>query len=126
MANADGTTTGAAAVTIGGGSAPITVTASPASAAVQVNGTVQFTATVLNGSGGVTWSVIGGAGNGTVSAGGLYTAPASVPSPATVTVNVPMQTAYKGAEARQPRAYLQTDAPVIIHEAAESAWIVEA
>jgi len=34
----------------------------------------------------VTWAVTGGSANGTVDGGGLYTAPAVVPNPATVTV----------------------------------------
>lgn len=43
-----------------------------------------------------------------------------------VITNVPLQTVYKGADARQPKAYLQTEEPVIIHEANGSAWIVSA
>ena len=47
----------------------------------------QFTATV-NGSSNqnVTWAVTGGSANGTVNASGLYSAPATVPNPAAVTV----------------------------------------
>jgi hypothetical protein len=47
----------------------------------------QFAATV-NGSTNqtVTWAVTGGSANGTVDGIGLYTAPAAVPNPATVTV----------------------------------------
>ncbi len=47
----------------------------------------QFSATVNNGdSQTVTWSVTGGNVNGTIDANGLYSAPAAVPNPATVTV----------------------------------------
>ena len=62
----------------------VTVTCTPTQ--VPVNGTSQCTPTVA-GSGGynnsVTWSVSGG---GTINSNGLYTAPATVPSPATVSV----------------------------------------
>jgi hypothetical protein len=47
----------------------------------------QFSATVnASTNQAVTWTVIGGSTNGTVDTTGLYTAPATVPSPATVTV----------------------------------------
>jgi hypothetical protein len=69
----------------------ISVTLTPNTANVHVTRTVQFTATVHNSTNAaVTWSVSGtgcsGATCGTISSGGLYTAPASAPSPATVTV----------------------------------------
>src|SRR5262249_15851018 len=69
---------------------PVSVAISPTSATVRVNRTRQFTATVQNTPNtAVTWKVNGvGGGNatvGTISASGLYRAPASVPSPATVT-----------------------------------------
>jgi hypothetical protein len=62
------------------------VTVTPATATVQVGATRQFTATLQNATGGVQWSVDGGAGNGTVTASGLYTAPAGVPAGGTATV----------------------------------------
>ena len=66
------------------------VSISPTSASVATNTTAQFSATVSNSSSGVYWSVNGVIGGnltaGTVSTTGLYTAPATVPSPATVTV----------------------------------------
>ena len=70
---------------------PISVTVSPATATVAVNGTQQFTATVTGTSNKlVNWSVSGsgcsGSECGAVSSTGLYTAPASAPSPPTVTV----------------------------------------
>jgi len=73
-----------------------TVTVSPTSATVITSHTQQFTATVKNSTAGVNWSVNGVAGGnntvGTVSTSGLYTAPASVPSPANVTVTATNQT----------------------------------
>jgi hypothetical protein len=70
---------------------PVTVTVSPSSASVTASSTRQFTAAVAGSSNtAVTWSVNGMTGgnstNGTISATGLYTAPASVPSPASVTI----------------------------------------
>lgn len=43
-----------------------------------------------------------------------------------VVSNVPLHTVYKGKDAKQPKAYLQTDEPVILHEAGQSVWIVSA
>jgi hypothetical protein len=71
----------------------VTVSVSPASASVPVDGQKQFAATAAgNSNQSVTWDVNGTVGgNGTVgfidSISGLYTAPASVPSPATVEVH---------------------------------------
>jgi uncharacterized protein (DUF1800 family) len=70
---------------------PVSVAVSPTTAGVQVGATRQFTATVGGTSNtSVTWSVNNIAGGdasvGTISAGGLYTSPAAVPSPASVTV----------------------------------------
>lgn len=72
--------------------APVTVTVSPSSASVKTRRTRQFSATVQNSSNqAVTWKVNGVVGGnttvGTISAAGLYTAPNSVPSPSTVSVN---------------------------------------
>jgi hypothetical protein len=76
---------------------PITVTVNPGLATLFANeagnswpvtvNQQQFAATV-NGSSNqsVTWSVTGGGVNGTIDANGLYTTPASVPNPSTVTV----------------------------------------
>jgi hypothetical protein len=74
----------------------IVVTVSPTTASVQVNVTQQFTATVANTSNkAVTWQVNGVTGgdstHGTINASGLFTAPATVPSPATVTVTATSQ-----------------------------------
>ena len=72
-------------------SAGVSVSISPTSASVQTGNTQQFTATVTGSSNtAVNWQVNNIAGGnttvGTVSASGLYTAPATVPSPAAVTV----------------------------------------
>ncbi len=84
----------------------VAVSLTPTSATVSPGATQQFTATVTGSANtNVTWSVTGGNANGTVSATGLYTAPAnsgsysvvatSVADPsksatATVTVNAPI------------------------------------
>src|SRR6266513_1988056 len=74
----------------------VTVTISPTSVALAPNGTQQFTATVTGSSNtAVTWEVNdvtgGNATTGTVSTSGLYTAPATVPNPANVTVTEVLQ-----------------------------------
>ena len=75
---------------------PVTVTVSPTSASLLTGTTRQFSASVANSSNtGVLWLVNGSAGGnaslGTVSASGLYTAPASLPNPALVTVSAQSQ-----------------------------------
>ena len=84
---ADPTQSGSASVTI----APVSVAVTPAIATLPVLGTQAFVATVLySANTAVTWQVSGVTGGnasvGTVSSSGVYTAPASVPSPAAVTV----------------------------------------
>lgn len=69
----------------------VTVAVSPTSASVALGNTRAFSATVSGSANtGVTWSVNGIAGGsatvGTISGGGLYTAPAAMPSPAPVTI----------------------------------------
>ena len=65
----------------------ISVTVAPTGVNVVIGKTLQFTATVEETSNtAVTWSVAGGSGNGTISSTGLYTAPATVPTPANVTI----------------------------------------
>jgi hypothetical protein len=83
---------GSATVTIANPPPPVSVSISPASATVRINRTKQFVATVQNTSNpSVTWKVNGIAGGngtvGTISSSGVYRAPNSVPSPATVTVS---------------------------------------
>ncbi len=80
----------------GGAPPPVNVSVSPTSATAQVNQTQQFTATVTGTSNTtVTWQVNGVTGGnstvGTIATSGLYTAPASVPNPATVTVRAVSQ-----------------------------------
>jgi uncharacterized repeat protein (TIGR03803 family) len=77
------------------------VSVSPSSAQVPATGLQQFSATVLGpANNAVTWSINGVSGGnstlGTISAGGLYTAPKAVPNPATVTVTATSQ-AFPGA-----------------------------
>jgi len=75
----------------------VSVSVSPSSASVAADATKQFTATVTGSANtAVRWDVNGTVGgNSTVgfidSISGLYTAPASVPSPATVTVHATSQ-----------------------------------
>jgi hypothetical protein len=67
-----------------------TVQISGAPQAIVAGTSVQLEATVSNDSAGVTWSVNGAVGgdpaSGTISAGGLYKAPPTPPSPATVKI----------------------------------------
>jgi uncharacterized protein (DUF1800 family) len=72
-------------------SSNITVAVAPATATVRAGSTQSFTATVTGSANtGVTWAVNAVAGGnatlGTISAAGLYTAPANLPTPNTVTV----------------------------------------
>jgi hypothetical protein len=69
----------------------VKVTVSPNNVGVETNHTQQFSATVVNATNtAVTWQVNGVLGGnntvGKIDVNGLYTAPGSVPSPATVTV----------------------------------------
>jgi hypothetical protein len=88
VSNADATKGASAQVTV---TPMITVAVSPSSASVAVSASESFSATVRNSSNAaVTWQVNGVAGGnatvGTISGAGLYTAPMTVPSPATVSV----------------------------------------
>lgn len=90
--------TKSAAATITVTAAPVVgVTVAPTSASIIANGTQSITATVTNSASGVNWTVTGsgctGAACGTLSStstasgvANIYTAPGTVPSPATVTV----------------------------------------
>ena len=85
--NCGGTTSG------GGGTNPpaVTVTISPASANVRAGASQQFTQTVSGSSNqAVTWEVNGTAGGsaatGTISVGGLYSAPDNLPDPNSITI----------------------------------------
>jgi hypothetical protein len=79
----------------GGGNAPppppITVTVTPASATVSPSASKQFMAAVTGSTNtAVTWQVNGATGGnatvGTINTNGLYSAPGTIPNPATVTV----------------------------------------
>ena len=70
---------------------PITVTVTPATATLSPGASTQFMATVTGTTNtAVTWQVNGTAGGsaaaGTITSNGLYTAPNTIPNPATVTV----------------------------------------
>src|SRR5713226_6073915 len=90
---ADGTKSAVAAITVTAAPLSISVSISPTSASLPVTTRQQFAATVANDSSnqGVSWQVNGITGGtsgfGTISATGLYTAPASVPTPATFNVS---------------------------------------
>ena len=78
-----------------------TVSVSPSSASVYVGASQPFTAAVTNSSNtAVTWQVNGVTGGnsttGTISTAGVYTAPASVPNPSTVTVTA-VSAVYSGS-----------------------------
>src|SRR3984893_18192643 len=69
----------------------IQISVTPASTSVSVSGKTKFTASVANTSNpAVTWQVNGVTGgettHGTIDTTGLYTAPATIPSPAAVTI----------------------------------------
>ena len=86
---ADSSKSASATVTVQSG---VSVQILPQAVSLQVNGMQQFSATV-NGSSNqaVTWSVVGGSANGTITASGFYTAPATVPNPVQVTVKAASQ-----------------------------------
>jgi len=85
---ADSTRNASAAVNV---TSSMSITVSPATASVPLGGAQQFISNVSGTANtGVTWSVNGKAGgdstSGTISTTGLYTAPAAVPNPPTVTI----------------------------------------
>jgi hypothetical protein len=90
---ADSTKSASAIVTI---IPPVLVTISPTSAVVAVNSQQQFRATVAGSTNtSVDWSISGaacsGSSCGTITSGGLYTAPSAVPSLATIIVKATSQ-----------------------------------
>src|ERR1700722_7154503 len=94
VSNSAGSATSNAATLNVSASAGVAIVVSPSSTTVAAGATQQFAATVTgNSNTAVSWSITGGAGCsgaacGTISAGGLYTAPASVLAPATLSVTV--------------------------------------
>lgn len=85
---ADPSRSGSATVTV---ALPVAVAVAPTAATVTAGKQQQFTATVSNTTNtAVTWTIAGsgcsGASCGSITAGGLYTAPSSVPNPAQVSV----------------------------------------
>jgi len=92
VAQADATKSAAAVVTVTG----IAVSISPTTVSVATTATQPFTATVTGTANtAVTWQVNGVIGgdaiNGAISTTGVYTAPATLPTPATVTVTAVAQ-----------------------------------
>jgi hypothetical protein len=88
----DGAVSNSMPVTVTAAPSGVTITITPQSASVRVKRSRQFRATVTGAANtSVVWKVNGIAGGNTtvgqVSASGLYTAPAAVPSPATVNVS---------------------------------------
>ncbi len=80
----------------GGNNNPPSITVTPATVNVQEGATAAFTANVMNSSNtAVTWQVNGVTGGnttvGTIDSTGLYTAPAAIPNPATVTITAVLQ-----------------------------------
>jgi immunoglobulin I-set domain protein len=93
VSNSAGSATSNTATLNVAGAAVVAIAMSPSNTTVAAGGTQQFAATVTGTSNTtVTWTVsgtgCGGGACGTISGGGLYTAPASVPSPATLNVKV--------------------------------------
>src|SRR5580658_10130605 len=91
VSNSAGSATSNAATLNVADTAVVAVQVNPTSATVALGSTQQFSAAVSGTANtAVTWKVGGtgcsGAACGTISVGGLYTAPASVPSPATLTI----------------------------------------
>ena len=102
------TASGSATITLSGPS--VTVTVAPTVATLYANETgnswpasatqEQFSATVNNGnSQTVIWAVTGSGTNGTIDSTGLYTAPTTVPNPATFTVTATSTLATSSASA---------------------------
>lgn len=87
-------------ITFSGQTPSVTVAVAPTSATVQVATTLQFTGTASNGAT-LTWRVNGVAGGnstvGTISASGLYTAPATVPAVGDVTISAGVATGESGS-----------------------------
>ena len=93
---ADGTKSASAAINVTAAPQPISVSVSPGSASVQVSQSAPFSATVSNDSQnkGVTWALAGSGCSGSTcgtltnitATSAIYNAPASVPSPASVTL----------------------------------------
>ncbi len=95
----------------------ITVTVTPASTAVPVAGTKKFTASVANTPNtAVIWQVNGTTGgestHGTIDTTGLYSAPATIPSPATVIIAAISQA--EPTKMAMAQAIISTPRPVVV------------
>jgi hypothetical protein len=91
----DLSTSGSTIVTIIS-SPPPAVSISPTTASVAVGQMLQFTSSVQNSNAGIVWEVNGLPGgdpaDGTITSSGTYAAPASLPTPQTITVTAVLQT----------------------------------
>ena len=119
---ADNTKSALATVTI---VAPVAVSVSPTSASVVTRAKQQFTPTVTGTANtAVNWSLSGagcsGVACGTITSTGLYTAPPTVPSPATVTVKVTSQ----ADTTKSANATVTVVAPIVVSVSPTSANVV--
>ncbi len=121
--NADPTKSGTATVTVLPG---IAVTVSPVSANVQTGAQQAFTATVTGTTNhAVTWSLSGsgctGTACGTINSSGLYTAPASIPSPPNVGVIATSQ----ADPTKSGTAIVTVVAPIVVTVSPATAQVFE-
>jgi trimeric autotransporter adhesin len=96
IADANGVNSASATVTVVSSSTPaITLSTNPPVTVVYTSTTQTFLANVVNSTDTTVWQVNGVVGGnatvGTISTAGLYTAPASVPDPATVVISAVLQ-----------------------------------
>ena len=108
----------------GAGAQNVNVTVSPPPASVVAGATRPFTASVTGTTNtAVTWTVSGtgcdGASCGSIPSSGLYTAPAAVPSPATVTVTATSQAAPTQSASAQVTVAAQAAATYYLAPAAD-------
>ncbi len=114
---ADSSASATALITLTQSGSQVTVTISPASATIALGQSLQFTATVTGTQNtAVTWGVDGGTSYGTITSQGLYTAPATLPSPASATV--------RAVSAASPTAF--GTAQVTLSEEGEDSFSIDA
>lgn len=99
----------------------VVVSVSPATATVTLGATAGFSATITGSANtGVSWSVVGGSANGSVTSAGLYTAPATMPAVATVTLRA---TSAANALASADASITLVPPPVIVQVSPASASV---
>jgi uncharacterized protein (DUF1800 family) len=90
----------------------VNLSVNPPAATVVLGANRTFTATVTgNTNTAVTWSVPGGAPNGKITPGGVYTAPAALPNPPTITI---LATSVANALVSAPATITLTPPPVLV------------